>query len=88
MHKPGSELPILDSRGLANMHVKPFFDMIDQNALPKLRAALAITLKLSAIEEQYLLRGLATRAASRGQRDIMEYGIPLLGSRRQDQLPI
>lgn len=63
----------MDSEDLANHRLKPFFEIVDKNALPKLRAALAVSLKLNTTEELYLLRGLATRAASRGQRDILEY---------------
>ena len=48
-------------------------DMIENNDLPSLRATLTLSFSPTTVEGRYYLRAFATRAASCGQREMLEY---------------
>jgi len=48
-------------------------DMIENNDLPFLRATLTLSFSPTTVEGRYYLRAFAARAASCGQREMLEY---------------
>ena len=64
-------------------------DMIDNNDLPSLRAALAVTHSPTTVEGRYNLHGFAAMAASCGQLEMLEYNkLPIYTIARSTPLTV